>query len=45
MITETDRIKFETTFEYLKQVPYDISKDTLYTAQELYSGYNPDFGI
>ena len=42
MITETDRIKFETTFEYLKQVPYDISKDRLYTAQELYSGYNPD---
>ena len=42
MITETDIKRFEKTFDYLKQVPYDISKETLYTALELYNGYNPD---
>ena len=42
MITETDIKRFEKTFDYLKQVPYDICKETLYTALELYNGYNPD---
>ena len=32
MMTETDIKRFEKTFDYLKQVPYDISKETLYTA-------------
>lgn len=42
MITKTNISKFEATVEYLKEVPYDITRLDLYTPSELYEGYDPD---
>lgn len=40
MITNNN-LNHEPLIEYLKTVPYDISRDSLYTAAELYEGFDP----
>ena len=41
MISEKDFSQMTTVMEYLKEVPYDVTRNKLYTPQELYKGYNP----
>lgn len=32
----------EPIVEYMKSVPFDVSRNKLYSATELYEGYNPE---
>ena len=41
MITN-NHLNHEPLIEYLKAVPYNISRDALYTAAELYEGFDPE---
>ena len=40
MIKQTDSQKVANLIDYLKKVPFDVNRDNLYTAQELYEGYD-----
>ena len=42
MITATGFNELKDTVRYLEEVPYDVTRKTLYTAAELYEGFNPD---
>lgn len=42
MIADANFSDFMPIVEYLKSVPYDVSRTTLYTATELYEGYDPE---
>ena len=42
MITTTDMDRQREIFEYLKGVPYDVTRHDLYNAAELYKGYDPE---
>ncbi|MBO4803673.1 MAG: hypothetical protein J5503_03920 [Muribaculaceae bacterium] len=42
MITAEGFNQLRETIRYLDQVPFDITRKTLYTAEELYEGFNPD---
>lgn len=41
MITNTDTEFFAPLIEYLKAVPFDVSRKKLYNAADLYEGYDP----
>ena len=42
MIANAQFSVFEPILEYLKSVPYNVSRTTLYKATELYEGYQPE---
>ena len=42
MITATGFNELKDTVRHLEEVPYDVTRKTLYTAAELYEGYCPD---
>ncbi|MBR4532946.1 MAG: hypothetical protein IKO85_00130 [Bacteroidaceae bacterium] len=42
MIASASLSDFQPLLEYLKVVPYNVSRTTLYTATELYEGYDPE---
>lgn len=42
MITNANLSDFEPLFDYLKSVPFDVSRTTLYNAADLYKGYTPE---
>lgn len=42
MITNANLSDFAPLFDYLKSVPFDVSRTTLYSATDLYKGYNPE---
>lgn len=42
MIANANFSDFKPIFEYLKSVPFDVSRSTLYTAAELYEGFSPE---
>ena len=42
MITEENFSHVTDVMEYLKQVPYDVTRKELYSPWELYKGYDPD---
>ena len=42
MIASASLSDFQPLLEYLKVVPYNVSRTTLYTATELYDGYDPE---
>lgn len=42
MVTEKNFKHFEGVVEYLKAVPYDVTKKGLYSATDLYEGFDPD---
>lgn len=42
MITSKGFNELRETVRYLDQVPFDVSRKTLYTAAELYEGFDPD---
>ena len=42
MITSPDFNEINALIAYLKQVPYDVSRNQLYGASELYEGFNAD---
>ena len=42
MITATGFNELRETIRYLDQVPFDVSRQTLYTATELYEGFDPE---
>ena len=42
MITEKDFSQIAVMWEYLRQVPFDVTRRKLYSAQELYMGYDPN---
>ena len=42
MITTTGFNELKDTVKYLEEVPYDVTRKTLYTAAELYEGFDPD---
>ena len=42
MISDNNVADFGPIVEYLKSVPFDVSRKRLYTAAELYDGYIPD---
>ena len=42
MITNANLSDFEPLFDYLKSVPFDVSRTTLYNASDLYKGYTPE---
>lgn len=42
MITNTNLSSIEAVVDYLRAVPFDVSRNSLYTAAELYDGYRPD---
>ena len=41
MIKQTDTQKLDQLVDYMKAVPFDVSRDTLYSARELYEGFDP----
>ena len=41
MIKQTDTQKLDQLVDYMKAVPFDVSRDTLYSARELYEGFEP----
>lgn len=41
MITNVNYANIEPLIDYLKAVPFDVSRKMLYSATELYSGYDP----
>ena len=41
MIKQTDTQKLAQLVDYMKAVPFDVSRDTLYSARELYEGFDP----
>lgn len=41
MIKQTDTQKVAQLVDYMKAVPFDVSRDTLYSARELYEGFDP----
>ena len=41
MISEKDFGQTVAIMDYLQQVPYDVTRKTLYCAHDLYEGYNP----
>ena len=41
MISEKDFGQTAAIMDYLQQVPYDVTRKTLYCAHDLYEGYNP----
>ena len=41
MISEKDFRQVNEVMEYLGQVPYDVTRNQLYSPRELYDGYNP----
>lgn len=42
MITNPNFANMESFVEYLKEVPFDVTRTTLYSATDLYEGYNPE---
>lgn len=42
MIADANFSDFMPIVEYLKSVPFDVSRTKLYTAKELYEGYDPE---
>lgn len=42
MITSTDFDELQGVMKVLKAVPYDVTRRTLYTAADLYEGYDPE---
>ena len=42
MITNTNLSSIGPIVDYLKSVPFDVSRKELYSATELYDGYNPE---
>ena len=42
MLTNTDLSSIEAVVSYLRAVPFDVSRNSLYTAAELYAGYRPE---
>ena len=42
MITAPDYKELEGLVEYLKFVPYDVTRKELYSAAELYAGFDPN---
>ncbi|MCR4994552.1 MAG: hypothetical protein K6A32_04115 [Bacteroidales bacterium] len=42
MITSNDFNALKDMVAYLEKVPYDVTRNALYSAEELYKGYNPD---
>ena len=42
MITATGFEELKDTVKYLEQVPFDVTRKSLYTADELYDGFCPD---
>ena len=42
MITATGFNELKDTVRHLEEVPYDVTRKTLYTAAELYEGFDPD---
>jgi len=42
MITLPDYKRVEHIGQYLEDVPFNVSRQTLYSAEELYAGYDPD---
>ncbi len=41
MIRQAEYQHVTTLIDYMREVPYDVNRETLYTAQELYEGYDP----
>lgn len=41
MIADANFSDFQPLFDYLKSVPFDVSRKRLYDARELYEGFNP----
>ena len=41
MITATGFNELKETLRYLDQVPFDVTRKELYTAAELYKGFDP----
>lgn len=44
MVSETDKKKLEGLVDYLRAIPYDVNRRQLYSAADLYQGYNPHNG-
>ena len=42
MITATGYEELKDVVSYLEQMPFDVTRKSLYTAAELYEGFNPD---
>lgn len=42
MIANPNFANMESFVEYLKEVPFDVTRTTLYSATDLYEGYNPE---
>ena len=42
MFKENDTQKVAQLVDYMKAVPFDVSRYALYTARELYEGYDPE---
>lgn len=42
MTTTTDLNNFKMIVDYLNAVPFDVNRTSLYSAKELYEGYDPD---
>lgn len=41
MISEKDFKEVSAVMEYLREVPFDVTREELYTPEELYKGYDP----
>ncbi len=42
MLSQPDHVKLAGIVEHLRTVPYDVTRHQLYSAAELYEGYDPD---
>ena len=39
--TNTNQLFSDKAMDYLKTVPYDVNRTSLYNAEDLYAGYDP----
>ena len=42
MISKTNFSDIGQIIEYMKSVPFEVNRSTLYNTNELYEGYNPE---